>query len=245
MTDQTLYLKCGPGDVAPCVLLTGDPARVTRAASLLDEARQVADNREFQVVTGTYRNTPVTVASGGIGAPSTAIAIQELALLGAQAVVRIGTQMGVHAPLGSVVLSTGAARFEGTSTRYLPLNYPAVPHWPLVQRLAQSGQQYQLDVRLGMTATYDAFYPDMASSLAGDGPLDLSVQQRAGVLSMDMETSLLYIMGAVLGIAVAGMCLITVQAEPHVHLEPATRAALDERMVCAALDGLIGFRSSV
>ena len=223
------------------MLLSGDPARVGRVATLLDDARQVSDNREFVLVTGTYRGTPVTAASGGIGAPSTAIAIQELALLGAQAVVRIGTQMGVHAPLGSVVLSTGAARFEGTSPRYLPLNYPAVPDWPLVQSLAQSGQDNRLDVRLGMTATYDAFYPDMASSLAGDGPLDLTVQRRAGVLSMDMETSLLYIMGAVLGVAVAGMCLITVQAEPHVHLESDTRAELDHRMVRAALDGLTAF----
>lgn len=244
MTDQTLYLKCRPGDIAPRILLSGDPARVDRVANLLDDARKVAGNREFSVVTGRYRNVPVTAASGGIGAPSTAIAVQELALLGAQAVVRIGTQMGVHAPLGSVVLSTGAARYEGTSTRYLPLNYPAVPHWPLVKSLAQSGQDNGLDVQMGMTATYDAFYPDMAASLTGGGPLDLTVQRRAGVLSMDMETSLLYVMGAVLGIAVAGMCLITVQAEPHRHLEPETRAALDDRMVRAALDGLTAFRSS-
>lgn len=244
MNDQTLYLKCRPGDVAPYVLLSGDPARVGRVADLLDDARQVAGNREFTVVTGMYHDAPVTVASGGIGAPSTAIAIQELAQLGTKAIVRIGTQMGVHAPLGSVVLSTGAARFEGTSQRYLPLNYPATPHWPLVQALAQSGQRLHLDIRLGITATYDAFYPDMAPSLAGDGSLDLAVQRRAGVLSMDMETSLVYVMGAVLGIAAAAMCLITVQAEPHIHLAPDIRAELDHRMVCAALDGLTAYRSS-
>ena len=245
MTDATLYLQCRPGDVAPLVLLSGDPSRVDRTRHLLDNARLVSSNREFSVVTGACHGTPVTVASGGIGAPSTAIAVQELAMLGARAIIRIGTSMGIHAPLGTVVLSTGAARFEGTSERYLPNAYPATPDWALVHALAESGRAAGLDVRLGITATHDAFYPDMAASLIGDGPLDLAVHRRAGVLSMDMETALLFVMGAALGVATAAMCLITVQAEPHTHLDRDTRAELDTHMVRAALDGLVTFGSTL
>jgi uridine phosphorylase len=245
MTDATLYLRCRLGDVAPLVLLSGDPSRVDRTGHLLDNARPVSSNREFSVVTGACQGAQVTVASGGIGAPSTAIAVQELAMLGAKAIVRIGTNMGIHAPLGTVVLSTGAARFEGTSERYLPNGYPATPDWTLVQALAESGKAADLDVRLGITATHDAFYPDMAASLTGDGFLDLSMHRRAGVLSMDMETSLLFVMGAALGVATAAMCLITVLAEPHTHLDLDTRAELDTHMVRAALDGLVTFGSTL
>jgi uridine phosphorylase len=244
MTDETLYLRCKPGDVAPLVLLSGDPARVERIAVMLENPYEISRNREFGVVTGSYRGTPVSAVSGGIGAPSTAIAMQELAMLGVRAIVRIGTMMGVHAPLQSVVLSLGAARFEGTSAYYLPQPYPAIPDWALVHVLDRAGRQHALDVRLGLTATYDAFYPEMAPSLAGRGKLDLSVSRRAGVLSMDMETSLIFVMGTLLQLATAAMCLVTVQAEPLVHLDAQVRSELDDRMVHAALDGLIAFEGS-
>ena len=239
--DRTLYLRCQPGDVAPLVLISGDPARVDRAAAQLDGGHIVSRNREFAVATGSYRGVLVSVVSGGIGAPSTAIALHELAELGVRAVVRIGTMMGVHAPLGSVVVSTGAARFEGTSGRYLPLQYPAIPHWQLVTRLAEAGRAAALDVRLGLTATFDAFYPDMAPSLVGEEALKLDLPRSAGMLSLDMETSLVFTLGLVLGFAAAAMCLVTVQAEPHRHLDQDERAELDRRVVAAALDGLVTF----
>jgi uridine phosphorylase len=243
MTDETLYLKCRHGDIAPLVLLSGDPARVERAAELVQDVRHIRSNREYSVATGAHRGVLISMVSGGIGAPSTAIAIQELAQLGARVVVRVGTNMGVQAPLRSVVLSTGAARFEGTSNSYLPLAYPAIPDYALVQALAESGRRYDLDLRLGLTATYDAFYPDMAPSLAGQGTLDLKLPRRAGVLSMDMETSLVFTMGMALGLAVAAMCLVTVQAEPHTHLDHDVRADLELCLVQAALDGLAAFGS--
>jgi uridine phosphorylase len=236
--NETLYLRCRPGDVAERVLLTGDPARVERIADMLDDAREIARNREYLVVTGACNGQSVSALSAGIGAPSTAIALEELATLGVRSVVRLGTMMGVHSPLGSVVLSTGAARFEGTSSAYLPLAYPAIPDWELAHTLAASGREHGLDVRLGVTSTHDDFYPSMAPGLVNRGSLDLEIAHRAGVLALDMETSLFYVLGMVLGLAVASMCLVTVQAEPYAALPSDQRAALETRMIEAALDGL-------
>jgi uridine phosphorylase len=242
MADETLYLKCKPGDVAPSVLLSGDPARVDRIGAMLEGPREISRNREFAVVSGTFKGVSVSAVSAGIGAPSTAIAMEELAQLGVRTVVRIGTMMGIHAPLKSVVLSTGAARFEGTSEWYLPQAFPAIPNWDLVHTLAEKCHLQALDFRLGLTATYDAFYPCMASSVVGRNQPDLSVPQGAGVLGMDMESSLIFVLGTVLGLATAAMCLITVQAEPHKHLEPQPREELDLLMVHAALEGLAAFK---
>jgi uridine phosphorylase len=239
MMEETLYLKCRPGDIAPLVLLTGDPARVYRVAEMLENTGEIRNNREFATATGTYRDTPVSVVSGGIGAPSTAIAIHELAGLGARVIVRVGTMMGLHAPLESVVIPTGAVRFEGTSARYLPINYPAVPDGRLVQALVVSSRQHKLSVQVGLAATYDAFYPDMAPTLIDQGAPDLTIPRRAGVLSMDMESSLVFVLGTVLGIATAAICLVTVQADPHRHLDSAVRAVCEQRMLWAALDGLV------
>ncbi|MBN1563488.1 MAG: nucleoside phosphorylase [Anaerolineae bacterium] len=243
MSNETLYLKCKPDDIAPLVLISGDPARVARVAALLNGVSPVKQNREFAVATGAYNGVPVTVASGGIGAPSTAIAIHELVQLGAKAIVRIGTMMGVGAPMQSVMIPTGAVRYEGTSARYLPLAFPAVPDERLSRALAEAGQKRDLDVRRGLTATYDAFYPDMAPSLVSDETLDLTALQRARVLTMDMESALVFVLGTVLGIAAASMCLVTVQAEPYRHLDADIRAELDDRTVRAAVDGLVAFGS--
>jgi uridine phosphorylase len=241
---KTLYLKCLPKDVGSLVLLSGDPARVDRIALQLERARQIVRNREFAVATGRYRGQTISAVSAGIGAPSTAIALEELATLGIHTVVRVGTMMGLSAPLGTIIVPTGAARFEGTSRRYLPLEYPALPDWSLTHTLANAATDAGLPVRLGPTATFDAFYLDMAPSLVQHAAigtaLDLSTAQRAGILSFDMETSLIFTAGAALGLTTATICLVTVMAaDPATFLDTEARASLEDRVVAAALDGLV------
>ena len=53
------HLKLSPGDVAPYVLLPGDPGRVPLVASMWDESHEVASNREYTTFTGTYRGVPI------------------------------------------------------------------------------------------------------------------------------------------------------------------------------------------
>ena len=76
------HLKIQEGDVAPYVLLPGDPKRVPIVASYWDEAHFVADNREHVTYTGVYKGVPISCTSTGMGCPSTAIAMEELARCG-------------------------------------------------------------------------------------------------------------------------------------------------------------------
>lgn len=242
--NESLYLKCRPGDVAERVLLTGDPARVDRIASKLEQAVVIGQNREFYSVTGVYRGRHISAVSSGIGAPSAAIAVEELAQLGTKAVTRVGTMMGVRAPLGSLVISTGAARFEGTSAAYLPLEYPAIPDWPLAQALCEAAKQTSLPLFMGITATYDAFYPRMAPALVERGQPDLDLLQKAGVLALDMETSLLYVLGCRLGIAAASLCLVTNEAAPFSVIGAEQRTNHEDMLIQAALSGLAAWGDS-
>lgn len=238
MTEKTLYLKCAPGQVGELVLLTGDPARVERAARQLEDAQLIARNREFVTFSGRYGERRVSVVSSGIGAPSAAIAVEELFQLGVKAIVRVGTMMGVGAPLGTYVIASGAARFEGTSSAYLPLEYPAVPNWALTGALERAGRARGLTVQVGPTATYDAFYPKMAPALVGRGLPDMEQLQQAGVLALDMETALVLIMGARLNVAAASMCLVTNEADPFAVLDADMQAAGETALFGAVLDGL-------
>ena len=85
------HIKCKPGDVAPYVLLPGDPGRVEVVASFWDESEKIAHNREYVTYTGINKGAPISCTSTGIGCPSTAIAMEELARVGAKTFIRIGT----------------------------------------------------------------------------------------------------------------------------------------------------------
>ncbi len=239
--NRTLYLKCAPGEVAERVLLTGDPGRVERIASAMDEACEIAHSREFVTMTGSLRGVALSVVSSGIGAPSAAIALEELAQLGAKAVVRVGTTMGINQPMGALVLASGAVRMEGTSGQYLPLAYPAVPAWSLARALEDAALSAQFEIAAGVVATMDAFYPKMAPALVGRGLPDLEDLRRAGVIALDMETSLVLTLGRVLGMAAASLCLVTNSADPFGVIENDARERGEQALIQAAFDGLLAW----
>ena len=102
------HLRVKPGDVAKYVLLPGDPDRVLRIAKQLDDAQEVVFHREYRTVTGTYKGIPVSATSTGIGCPSAAIAIEELANVGSTHFIRVGSTGALQpeVKIGDVVIST-------------------------------------------------------------------------------------------------------------------------------------------
>ena len=122
------HLHTKKGDVGRYVILPGDPKRVPLIAQHLEDARLVADSREFVTYTGSLDGVPVSVTSTGIGGPSASIAMEELFKCGADTFVRMGTCGGIALPVmgGDVVIATGAVRMEGTSREYAPIEFPAV-----------------------------------------------------------------------------------------------------------------------
>ena len=236
---KSLYLQAGAGEIGEAVLLSGDPARVQSISAQLQDVQQIAANREYHSATGTFGGRRISAVSAGIGAPSTAIAVEELTKLGVRAIVRMGTMMGVTVPMGGFVIAQAAARYEGTSRAYLPLPYPAVADFTLMRALHDTGTNQGLDVRLGTTVTHDAFYPNMAPSLASRGELDIDEMERAGIVALDMETSLLYILARQLGMAAAAMCFVTNSARPFGMLGPEERATGERALIQCVLNSLV------
>src|SRR5262249_26964217 len=90
------HTRLAAGDVGRYVLLPGDPGRCSIIAAYLEGAVKVASNREYTTYTGTLHGVPVSVTSTGIGSPSTAIAVEELAEVGADTFIRVGTSGGLQ-----------------------------------------------------------------------------------------------------------------------------------------------------
>lgn len=162
--DKTLqkHIRCKEGDVAKYVIIPGDPARAGRIAERLDEVEKISQNREYVVYTGMKDGVRISVCSTGIGGPSTAIAIEELAKIGADTFLRVGSAGGRREdiPVGSVVVVNAAVRGEGTSKEYLPAIYPAVANLDVTNALIEASKEYLGDeeVYVGPSFTRDAYY---------------------------------------------------------------------------------------
>ena len=199
-TDLQKHIRCRVGDVAPYVLLPGDPARAERIAKSFETAELISRHREYTIFTGkTKQGTAITVCSTGIGGPSSAIAIEELAKVGASHFIRVGSAGGrqPEIPIGAVVIVTGAFRGDGTSQAYLPLAFPAVADLDITIALKGAAKTKNQESFTGIAYTRDAFY-------RRDEALSKQLTE-AGVVAAEMECSSLFIAGSVLGLKVGAV----------------------------------------
>src|SRR5690554_1670564 len=128
------HIKCKVGDIGKYVFLPGDPGRVSKIAAYLDDAKHVQTFREYETWTGYLDGEKVSVISTGIGGPSASIAVEEAKMIGADTFMRIGTCGGIDPSLepGTLIIPTGAIRKDGTGKEYVPIEFPAVPNFELV-----------------------------------------------------------------------------------------------------------------
>ena len=158
--DKQFHIHCVEGDVGRYCLLPGDPGRCESIAKLFDNPVHVAQNREYNIYTGTLLGEKVSVCSTGIGGPSASIAMEELHNIGADTFIRVGTCGGINLKVqsGDIVVATGAIRFEHTSQEYAPLEYPAVANLDVTNALRQASLAMGKQTHVGVVQCKDAFY---------------------------------------------------------------------------------------
>jgi len=179
------HIMCGVGDLAKYVLLSGDPKRVEKISAYFDDSRKLGDYRGFVTYTGSVEGIRVSACSTGIGCPSAAIVVEELAKIGAETLIRVGTtgslQAGVE--VGDIVIASAAVRADGTSRSYVPIDYPAIADFNVATALLQAARESKRKVHFGIVLTSDAFYGDMGN---------LKRWSRFNVLSVEMECSAIF-----------------------------------------------------
>lgn len=210
------HLKTTESDVAPYVLLPGDPKRVPLVASLWDEAHKVADNREHVTYTGKYKGMPITCTSTGMGCPSTAIAIEELARCGAKTFLRMGTCGSIMDTVhkGDIVIFDSACRFEGTSRQYVPEAYPAVAHHEIVRASIETAEKMGIPYHVGTSRCVDALFtnrPEINTSFGNYHPHNwdyfLDDMKQMKVLAGDMESSIVMVLSRIFGLRGGALCV--------------------------------------
>lgn len=205
MKERMYHLNLKPEDGARFALLPGDPGRVEQIAACLDGARQVAVNREFCTWAGMVAGERVLVTSTGIGGPSAAIAMEELASIGVDTFIRVGTCGGMQLAVqgGDVVVPTAAIRMDGTSREYLPVEFPAVADFSLTRALADAAEQSGLRSHLGVVQSKDSFYGQHEPERMPVGQrlqADWQAWIKGGALASEMECAALFTVAACLGV---------------------------------------------
>jgi len=207
------HIRCASGEIAPWVLLPGDPARAERIGGMLDAAVRVAANREFTTYTGLWNGAPVSVTSTGIGCPSAAIAVEELIRCGATMLVRVGTSGSMQPDVapGDFVVATAAVRDEGTSRAYIPTEFPAVADPEVALRLRDCAAQRGARVHLGIMHSKDSFYgqkePD-SMPIAGTLKERWGAFRAGGALCSEMESSTIFVVSTVRRARAGSICLV-------------------------------------
>jgi uridine phosphorylase len=196
------HIECGPGDIAPVVIVPGDQARVEKIVKRLCNARKVAENRGLITYTGEYEGNEVSVTSTGMGGPSASIAYEELINIGAKVLIRIGSVAGLQEAIneGDIVVPYGCVRDDGASSYYVPPNFPAVASPDVYYSLINSARNISRRVVTGINWTHSCFY--------NRDPEYFQSWSRRRVISMEMEASALFVISSLRGVKAGfiGVC---------------------------------------
>lgn len=199
--NRQYHIQVAPGEVGKYVILPGDPKRCKKIAEHLDDAKLVADSREFVTYTGTLNGVKVSVTSTGIGGPSAAIALEELVKAGADTFIRVGTSGGIDLSVksGDLVIATGAVRMEGTSKEYAPVEFPAVSDFHITNALVEAAENLKIPYHVGVVECKDSFYGQHAPQTKPVGYELLNKWNawvQCGCLASEMESAALFVVAS-------------------------------------------------
>lgn len=212
------HIQVGEGDVGKYMILPGDPKRCAKIAKYFDDAKLIADSREYVTYTGYLDGVKVSVTSTGIGGPSASIAMEELVNAGADTFVRIGTCGGMQLDVksGDVVIATGAIRMEGTSKEYAPIEFPAVANIDVVNALTASAKELGTEFHTGVVQCKDSFYGQHSPETK---PVSYELLnkweawKRLGCLASEMESAALFVVASALKVRVGSIFLVMANQE--------------------------------
>jgi uridine phosphorylase len=237
-TDEGLqyHIRCKRGDVERYVLLPGDPERVDLIAAEWDDGRRIANYREHRTFSGHVGKVPLTCCSTGAGGPSTASALEELAQLGADTFIRVGTTGALQEEIecGDIVISTAAVRHDGTSDAYVEPAYPAAAHYAVTAALVEAAERLSLRYHLGVSCSTSSFY--CGQGRPGFNGYEQSFfrgkaddLRRAGVLNFEMEAGTIFTMAGLYRLRAGAVCTVLANriTDQFVHggIEHAVRTA--------------------
>ena len=199
---MSTHIGAQPGEIAPLVLMPGDPLRAKWIAeTFLDDAKCYNEVRGMLGFTGTWNGHRVSVQGSGMGQPSLAIYVNELFReYDVQSVIRVGSAGGLteRVKIRDVVIASGACTDSSMNRiRFEGLDYAPVADFGLLRAAVDAAGD---DVHVGLIFSCDSFYSAR--------PELLTRMVEHGCLAIEMEASALYTLAA--GFGRRALCIATI-----------------------------------
>lgn len=235
------HIGLAPGEVAPYILMCGDPARAAKVAGRFDKIRCERSNREFVTYTGSYRGREVSVMGTGIGPDNMEIAVVELRqIVDSPTFLRIGScgSLQKEIGIGELVISTGAVRLENTSTYFVPEGYPAVADYEVLLALITACSDLDVKSHVGLTASASGFYGAQGRRVPGFPPRFPGLPEELGerrVLNLEMEISALFTLAQVSGARAGAVCAVYANRPKNRFADSAQKEQGEKRAIEAGL----------
>jgi purine-nucleoside phosphorylase len=186
---MTIHIGAKLGDIAPTVLMPGDPLRAKWAAeTFLQDAVCVNQVRGMYGYTGTWNGNPVTIQGSGMGMPSLSIYANELIKeYGAQTLIRIGSTGAMQKNVGvrDLILAQTASSLSTPSRGiFKDINFAPCADFNLLHKAYHAAEAKGVATHVGGIYSADVFYDERP---------DLNEQMtRHGILAVEMEAAELY-----------------------------------------------------
>ena len=236
--EKPYHINCSEEMIkgAKIAILPGDPGRVEFLAKMIDEdAKFITSNREYTSYLVNINNINVLVISTGMGGPSSGIALEELAMIGIEKFIRVGT-CGTLQPninIGDIIVTNASVRLDGTSFHYAPIEYPASASLELNASLLKSSKKIDRSVYFGITSSSDTFYPGQERKDSFTGYVRNQFQntleqwRNLNVLNFEMESSAVLTIANVFGLDATCICSVLAK---RVESEEINKSQYDESM---------------
>jgi purine-nucleoside phosphorylase len=200
-----IHVRGQPGDVAPYVLLPGDPNRAKYIAqTFLEHPVLYTEYRGMLGYTGSYKGLRVSVQTTGMGCPSASIVTEELAMLGAKVLVRVGTCGGTSPNLkpADLVIAQASLARDGTTRQYMGEgNHAPIASYRIIRAADDAARAAGVPYHVGLIASDDSFYAVTSEEARG-------LYTSRGVIGIEMEASAIFTVAHLRGMEAA--CLATV-----------------------------------
>jgi uridine phosphorylase len=237
------HIQLKRGDVGRYVFLPGDPGRCERIAAFFDGPEFISRNREYTTYTGTLLGEKVSVVSTGIGCPSTAIAVEELIMIGADTFIRVGTSGGMQpdTKTGDIAIVTAAIRDEGTTQHYLPIEFPAVADIDVVHAMREGAKRLGLPYQVGITQSKDSFYGEVEADrmpIAGKLHKRWKAWVEGGAICSEMESAAIFILASIHRKRAGGVMMMVAAGEGLPDDEEGKELFHGDRAIRAAVEGV-------
>ncbi|MBS4751094.1 nucleoside phosphorylase [Carnobacteriaceae bacterium zg-ZUI78] len=241
---KMLHIALKKGDVGEYAFLPGSPERALKISKYLENSEKVAQNREHTTYAGYLDGVKVTVTSTGMGGPSTAITVEELAKLGVKTFIRIGTCASVSPKVkrGDVVIPNGCVKMEGTSLHYTPVEFPAVPDYYLLKELEKAAIKLGYEYNIAPSITKDSFYTQTepeTKPVSYELINKWNAYERSGATSTEMESATLFsVTGTIEGCRSATVLVSATNYKNYSSDAKTYPGDLEERAILTAIEAM-------